>query len=66
MQRKVGDSMGDTKQDGKSLGAVVPEQLYWDFKDAAAKRKESMQEAIIHAARMYVDVESDAEEANNG
>lgn len=39
----------------KMLGAHVPEELYWEFKNAAAKRKEPLKDAIAHAARMYID-----------
>lgn len=39
----------------KMLGAHVSEDLYWEFKNAAAKRKEPLKVAICHAARMYID-----------
>lgn len=38
----------------KMLGAHVEEDLYWDFKQEVTKRKESMADAITHAARMYI------------
>lgn len=39
----------------KMLGAHVDVALYWAFKGEAAKRQETMAEAIAHAARMYLD-----------
>lgn len=39
----------------KMLGAHVPEELYWQFKNAAASRKEQLKDAIAHAAMMYID-----------
>lgn len=48
----------------KMLGALVPENLYWEFKAAAGRRKEYLQDAIAHAARMYIDADK-GEEAHN-
>jgi hypothetical protein len=39
----------------KMLGAHVPMSLYWEFKKAAAGRNEQLKEAVVHAARMYID-----------
>jgi hypothetical protein len=39
----------------KMLGAHVPEEVYWEFKAAAGKRKEQLKDALCHAARMYID-----------
>lgn len=39
----------------KMLGAHVDIELYWQFKGEAAKRKESMADAVTHAVRMYLD-----------
>lgn len=39
----------------KLLGAHIDEQVYWAFKQAAAKRGETSKEAILHAAYMYID-----------
>lgn len=41
-------------QDTKLLGAQVPISVYWAFKKEASERQESMQEAILHAAYMYM------------
>lgn len=57
--------MDDVKEKEKFLGASVPEDLYWEFKGCASNRKESMQDAIIHAARLYVDIE-EKETDDNG
>lgn len=40
----------------KLLGAQVDESVYWEFKKVASKRKETMQEAIVHAALLYMDL----------
>jgi hypothetical protein len=40
----------------RMLGAHVDESLYWEFKQAVTNRKESMVEAITHAAKMYIDI----------
>jgi len=47
--------MNTKQQNLKSLGALVPSELYYAFKEAAAKRQEQMQEAIINAAYLYID-----------
>lgn len=41
----------------KLLGAHVDEDIYWEFKNKAAKRKEPMVDAIRHAALMYIHAE---------
>lgn len=56
--------MSDTEKDEKFLGASVPADLYWAFKGEASTRKESMQEAIIHAARLYIDIKKEETDAN--
>lgn len=54
--------MADTSkvedEDQKMLGALVDKDLYWDFKKAVSNRKENMASAIAHAARLYIDVDS--------
>lgn len=47
----------EQKVSTKLLGAHVGEDIYWKFKGEAAKRKESMAEAITHAALMYIEAE---------
>lgn len=42
--------------DEKMLGALVPNELYWQFKKAAAERNESMKTALEVAARLYVEI----------
>lgn len=38
----------------KNLNTKVDTDLYWDFKREAAKRKETMPEAIENALRLYL------------
>lgn len=51
--------MADEKKEEKFLGASVPEEIHRVFKITALQRKESMQEALIHAAMLYIDIQSD-------
>lgn len=53
MSRKSpeGDSAGM-----KSLGALIPEDVYWDFKKVQAARKESNAQALINAVRLYIEI----------
>lgn len=44
----------------KLLGAQVPEDIYWQFKNMASSRKETMQEAILNAAYLYLDADKEA------
>lgn len=39
----------------KMLGAKVPEDVYRNFKMEAVKRGESMSEAILNAALLYIN-----------
>lgn len=57
----------DVKEDEetKMLGALVPIDLFWQFKQIAAQRKESMQVAIMNAAYLYLDAEK-GEARKNG
>jgi len=48
--------MDEEKKDEKFLGASVPKELHRIFKITALQRGESMQEAIAHAARIYIDI----------
>lgn len=47
---------GIPDEDSKMLGALVPSDIYWKFKAAANGRKEQMQEAILNAALLYIDI----------
>lgn len=47
------------QEDTKLLGSQVPENIYWLFKHAAAQRKESMRDAIINAALLYISIEGE-------
>lgn len=56
--------MKDTNQEQsemKLLGGLVPLDVYWKFKKAAANRKEGMKEAILNAALLYIGVTNDEE-----
>jgi hypothetical protein len=48
----------------KMLGAFVPKDLFWQFKETAAGRKEKMCEAIAHAAYLYIAVEEKGDSSN--
>lgn len=41
----------------KFLGAQVDADLFWQFKETQAVRKETNKTALEHALRLYVDVE---------
>lgn len=41
----------------KNLNTKVHEDLYWDFKREAAKRRESMPEAVENALKLYLSIE---------
>lgn len=43
----------------KNVGGSVDERIYWNFKAAAAERKESMQQALNHALLLYIDCKVD-------
>lgn len=47
------------QEDTKLLGSQVPENIYWLFKNAAAQRKETMRDAIINAALLYISIEEE-------
>lgn len=51
------------KKEEKFLGSSVHEDLYWEFKNVAARRKETMQDAITHAVRLYIDIDKEEERA---
>lgn len=39
----------------RSIGCVIPEELYWQFKQIQAERHETMAQAIENAIRLYLD-----------
>jgi hypothetical protein len=41
-------------EDTTFVGGKVATELYWSFKTETAKRKESMQEGLEHAIRLYL------------
>lgn len=46
----------------KMLGALVPKDLFWKFKQTASNRHEKMVEAVIHAAELYIAIEEEAKD----
>lgn len=60
------DENNDAKSEAtKMLGGQVPESVFWKFKEIASKRKESMQEAILNAAMLYIEIEAEEEAEKN-
>jgi hypothetical protein len=53
--------MADEKKEESFLGASVPKDLHTLFKITALQRGESMQEAVVHAARIYIDIKPEKE-----
>jgi len=49
----------------KMLGGLIPEDIFWKFKEIASKRKESMQDAVLNAAMLYIDVSSEINKEGN-
>jgi Sec7-like guanine-nucleotide exchange factor len=45
-------------EEAKMLGALVPADIYWKFKEMVTKRKENMQEAMVHAALLYIECDT--------
>lgn len=56
MKLESAETSSNVKEEAetKMLGAHVEEDLYWDFKQEVTRRKETMSDAIAHAARMYI------------
>jgi len=50
----------------KLLSGYVPADVYWDFKKAAADRKENLKEALMNAALLYIDAVPNKEVDNIG
>lgn len=53
-----------TEEETKLLGAQIPESIFWRFKSVAAERKESMAEAILNAAMLYIEFQPKEVEVN--
>lgn len=45
----------DEKVNTHSIGGIVPEELYWEFKKAHVARHESATKALEIAIRLYLD-----------
>ena len=41
----------------KTVGGAIPEDLYWQFKQTCASRKEGTTQALINAIRLYNEVD---------
>lgn len=54
--------MSDVTQESpnmKTIGGLILEDLYWEFKTAYTSRHEKSAEALEHAIRMYVDLDKE-------
>lgn len=50
------------KKEDKFVGGKVPQELYWQFKQAYTQRKESATEAITNAIYLYLELPQNEEE----
>lgn len=50
----------------RSIGGVIPEELYWEFKAARAQRRETCPQALENAIRLYLDVAKEKKEKSDG
>jgi hypothetical protein len=49
------------KEEAKSIGALIPAKLYWQFKRIQAERKETATQAIENAIRLYIELDTEEE-----
>ena len=49
--------MQEQTDNKKSVGGKISEILFWQFKEAYTKRRESATEALENAIRLYIDVD---------
>jgi hypothetical protein len=57
------------KPNMRSIGGSIPEDLYWEFKQAQVARRESTTKALEVAIRLYLDAvpeESQNKEDHHG
>jgi hypothetical protein len=52
----MSDAKTTIPDETKNVGGPIPTSLYWDFKRAQAAREETVNEALINAIRLYVDL----------
>ena len=50
----------------RSVGGLIPEDLFWEFKSARAKRHESGPQALENAIRLYLEVDKKEKENSDG
>lgn len=43
----------------KNVGGAIPEDLYWQFKQKYASRKESATQALVNAIRLYNEIDNE-------
>ena len=46
-------------EETKSVGGKIPEELFWQFKEAYTRRRETATEALINAIRLYNDADQE-------
>lgn len=46
----------------RSVGGLIPEELFWEFKAARALRHESGPQALENAIRLYLEVDKTEKE----
>lgn len=49
----------------RSVGGLIPEDLFWEFKSARARRHESGPQALENAIRLYLEADSEGKKENN-
>ena len=52
-------SDGTKRNTSKSIGGQIPEDLYWEFKEAQVNRHETATQALVNAIRLYVDIKKE-------
>ncbi len=52
------------KDEVKTVGGAIPSELYWQFKQTQAGRKETATQALENAIRLYIEI--DAMEGTDG
>ena len=49
----------------RNIGGAVPEELYWQFKQKIAERKEGNAQALTNAIRLYIEIDDNSKGAGN-
>jgi hypothetical protein len=50
----------------RSVGGLIPEDLFWEFKASRANRHESGNQAMENAIRLYLELDNTEKENPNG